>query len=825
MPPLEPPVAPESNTGLPTPPAPAPAKPASAKPSARGSSGSNPARAEPLSHRDDIPIQDFELMRRIGSGAYGEVWLARAITGALRAVKIVWREDFEYEKTFRREFEGIQQFEPISRGHQGLVDVLHVGWNEQRGYYYYVMELADDEKQGANIEPHSYSPRTLASDFKIHGRLNLPFCREAGIFLADALGYMHSYGLTHRDIKPSNIIFVGGVCKLADIGLVAAHGERSFVGTEGFVPPEGPGTFAADIYSLGKVLYEISSGKDRMEFPEVPDDLDDGELTYWRDWNRVICRACAPMVADRYASAAEFASELREVGVPKPVPFSRRAMRVVSQICISAIVTGSALSMAMHQHSWRVEVSAPDESKLSREEVARMRLPNDGRWWMNKAGVRFQWKGDKHIADRPVNLELFSSFLEATKRPFEGEVVPWSPNKGSKTEYAVVVPSADADAFCEWLAHEDRGAGALNDDYEYRWNKDPTVRQSAGARQHWEAIRLELARLHFGDVEITTIPEDADVLVDGESQGPTPLKLPRVKVGEVVYEVHLAGYKTEILRGVVKENQTLKIPTKKLTITKAVVLGKKWTNSLSMELAPLGEILMSTAETRRSDYAKFLKQMVYSSQPPFPMEGAEGDLPMTYVNRAEAQTFCRWLTQQERKDGFLDTNQSYRLPTDDEWSMAAGLPREKGAAPADRNQRIQGMYPWGGQWGGFEWPPKPPAGNFWDTAAANSVHGKDGIPGYNDKFPGLAPVRSFEARSDMYDLAGNVWEWVQEDMGGPDPKTQHQGVVRGGSWRTRDRLEMLASFRRPVASALRSDEIGFRIVLSTEGTRARGEEE
>ena len=44
----------------------------------------------------------------------------------------------------------------------------------------------------------------------------------------------------HRDIKPSNIIFVNGVPKLADIGLVAAANEaRSYVGTEGFIPPRG----------------------------------------------------------------------------------------------------------------------------------------------------------------------------------------------------------------------------------------------------------------------------------------------------------------------------------------------------------------------------------------------------------------------------------------------------------------------------------------------------------------------------------------------------------------------------------------------------------
>ncbi|MDZ4287439.1 MAG: protein kinase, partial [Prosthecobacter sp.] len=176
----------------------------------------------PPSHRDDIVIPDYTLLKRVGSGAYGEVWLAQSVTGAYRAVKIVWREDFELTRTFHREFLGIQQFEPISRGHPCLVHILHVGWNEERGFYYCVMELADDAEEGANFESvNTYVPRTLGTDMKRHGRLDLVFCRDAGVYLADALYYMHNRGLTHRDIKPSNIIYCGGVCKLADIGLVA----------------------------------------------------------------------------------------------------------------------------------------------------------------------------------------------------------------------------------------------------------------------------------------------------------------------------------------------------------------------------------------------------------------------------------------------------------------------------------------------------------------------------------------------------------------------------------------------------------------------------
>ena len=87
-------------------------------------------------------IPDHELFRPIGEGSYGEVWLARNKLGTLRAVKIVYRRTFEDARPFEREFRGIQKFEPISRSHEGLVDLLQVGRNEQEGYFYYVMEHA-----------------------------------------------------------------------------------------------------------------------------------------------------------------------------------------------------------------------------------------------------------------------------------------------------------------------------------------------------------------------------------------------------------------------------------------------------------------------------------------------------------------------------------------------------------------------------------------------------------------------------------------------------------------------------------------------------------
>ena len=88
-------------------------------------------------------VPDHELLRRIGAGSYGDVWLARNVMGTYRAVKMVYRHTFDHARPFDREFTGIQKFEPVSRLHDGLVDILQVGRNDQAGYFYYVMELAD----------------------------------------------------------------------------------------------------------------------------------------------------------------------------------------------------------------------------------------------------------------------------------------------------------------------------------------------------------------------------------------------------------------------------------------------------------------------------------------------------------------------------------------------------------------------------------------------------------------------------------------------------------------------------------------------------------
>src|SRR6516225_3027009 len=283
-------------------------------------------------------IPDHELVRRIGRGSYGEVWLARNALGTWRAVKIVYRAAFDHDRPYDREFEGIRRFEPISRTHPSQLNVLHVGRNDAAGLFYYVMELADDASAECEIwtaespssgsnhvadldalrsaiaNPSSYSPRSLRSELHHRGRLPFDECLQIGLALATALDHLQRHGLVHRDIKPSNIVFVKGIPKLADIGLVAqAEATLSVVGTEGYLPPEGPGTAQADIFSLGKVLYEMATGRDRQEFPELPTNLlqqPAAERAQLAELNEIIVRACHADLKQRYKTAAELHAEL-----------------------------------------------------------------------------------------------------------------------------------------------------------------------------------------------------------------------------------------------------------------------------------------------------------------------------------------------------------------------------------------------------------------------------------------------------------------------------------------------------------------------------------
>jgi WD40 repeat protein len=258
-------------------------------------------------------IPDFEVLKHIGGGAYGEVFLARSVTDGYRAIKVVWRSRFKDSSPYEREFEGVRRFAELSLRERRQMALLHVGRDDAGGFFYSVMELADDIESGIEIHPESYVPATLEEIRQRRGRLSSDEVLSIAVDLATALANLHGAGLVHRDIKPANVILVRGVPKIADVGLVCvARDEASLVGTPDYMAPEKPGRAAADVYSFGRTLYVLAFGRDPTLCPLLPGDVDQyPDYRRLMELNEVITRACEGIPEKRYVDGAAILEELR----------------------------------------------------------------------------------------------------------------------------------------------------------------------------------------------------------------------------------------------------------------------------------------------------------------------------------------------------------------------------------------------------------------------------------------------------------------------------------------------------------------------------------
>jgi formylglycine-generating enzyme required for sulfatase activity len=223
-----------------------------------------------------------------------------------------------------------------------------------------------------------------------------------------------------------------------------------------------------------------------------------------------------------------------------------------------------------------------------------------------------------------------------------------------------------------------------------------------------------------------------------------------------------------------------------------------WENSLGMKFVriPGTNALFSIWDTRVQDYEAFAKATGRAWQRPSFSQGSTH--PAVNVTWKDAKAFGEWLTQEERKAGRLSTRESYRLPTDAEWSAAVGLKAESGRTPEERSKHIGGIYPWG-----KEWPPSKGAGNY--NRALNV-----------DDYEKTSPVGSFRANQfGLYDMGGNVWQWCEDWY----ESSEQSRVERGGSWRDRGPGHLLSSYRDHDTPDTCDGHTGFRCVLVAEFLR------
>ncbi|RYD76672.1 MAG: hypothetical protein EOP84_16555 [Verrucomicrobiaceae bacterium] len=233
-------------------------------------------------------------------------------------------------------------------------------------------------------------------------------------------------------------------------------------------------------------------------------------------------------------------------------------------------------------------------------------------------------------------------------------------------------------------------------------------------------------------------------------------------------------------------------------------------NSLGMRFAPVGEVMFSVWLTRLKDFAVFASETKLKStawRTPGFKQGP--DHPVVNVTWNDAVSFCKWLTERERKKGTLPAGEVYRLPEDLEWSKAVGLPEESGRTPEIRDMGVLDVFPWGTQW-----PPPPNAGNYTGEETGSDV----AIKGYEDGFAWTSPVGAFPPNNlGLYDMGGNVWQWCMDSW---NSKSQAK-VLRGASWYNGAvKLSLLSSCRIQANPDSATDNYGFRVVRAPDTGRA-----
>jgi serine/threonine protein kinase/formylglycine-generating enzyme required for sulfatase activity len=256
--------------------------------------------------------------------------------------------------------------------------------------------------------------------------------------------------------------------------------------------------------------------------------------------------------------------------------------------------------------------------------------------------------------------------------------------------------------------------------------------------------------------------------------------------------------------------------------------GQSWTNTLEMRFVPIGNIHIAVWQTRVRDFNAFVEATSYDAMGGMssvivangfklnamswksPGFTQTPDHPVVGVSWEDANQFCAWLTRKERSEGALTQFQSYRMPTDLEWSEIVGLPHEQGATPEDRSGKIKGVYPWGNSF-----PPPVDSANYAGSESrADAPETWAVIPGFHDAFPRTAPVSAFRANArGLCCVGGNIWEWCVDKYN----RAMNWRTLRGGSWATSRAEETLSSYRRGYDPLFRSDDVGFRCVIAPGG--------
>lgn len=273
-------------------------------------------------------INHYKLVRRLGSGAYGSVYLAEQSTPVQRSVALKLLHPGIGSPRVLRRFD-LERRVLAALDYSGIARLLDAGAAPD-GRPYFVMDLIE----GQNLRTHCRE-----------NKLSIAQCISLLADACDAIQHAHARGVIHRDLKPGNILVhtIDGKARpvVIDFGVARlldpdpAHGltaTTELIGTRRYMSPEQRNAeivdARSDIYALGVTLRDIlppdDAGADPASLPSTTDAIVTGgkdpalaHLPKQVRW--IIDKCCAAGPDDRYQSVSELAADLRRYLANEPL--------------------------------------------------------------------------------------------------------------------------------------------------------------------------------------------------------------------------------------------------------------------------------------------------------------------------------------------------------------------------------------------------------------------------------------------------------------------------------------------------------------------------
>ena len=267
------------------------------------------------------------LIERIGKGGMGEVFRAHQLNLKRDvAIKLISEELLhdleenpeEMETTFGRFNREVQTMAQVR--HQNVLQIYDYGAvNAQHDGQDMPVEYISMEYIPGNTFRFTMSEEGFSDEED----LLIDWLNNYYIPVLNGVEAIHGHGIVHRDLKPENILMDGETPKIADFGLARALQMKAVSNSwdvKGTWPYKAPEQFSdfrkaglgADIYALGKILYEAVDGKlDPKQVPFKSVSLEDPQTPFLKNLDGIICKATSEKKQQRYQSVAELHSAIQ----------------------------------------------------------------------------------------------------------------------------------------------------------------------------------------------------------------------------------------------------------------------------------------------------------------------------------------------------------------------------------------------------------------------------------------------------------------------------------------------------------------------------------